>query len=85
MSNASSKPQLGQPFTVLPTHVIIADCETDKSRVLVVRDEAGLYQVVSGGVLRHPNCTAENAMTALAFYLHSALYKLEKLEAAEKA
>jgi len=85
MSDVSSTPMVGQLFEVQASHTIIAECETDKSSVLVVRDAAGMYQVIRDGVLRHPNCTAENAMTALAFYLHSALYKLEKLEAAENA
>jgi len=73
-------PAVGEAFEIKASHKIIAECETDRSSVVVVLDEAGMYQVVRDGVLRHPNCTAENVMTALAFYLHSALYRAEKLE-----
>lgn len=73
-------PAVGEPFEIKASHKIIAECETTRSSVIVVLDDAGMYQVVRDGVLRHPNCTAENVMSALAFYLHSALYQVEKLE-----
>lgn len=73
-------PEVGEAFTVHDSHQVVVDVEVDATRVLVVRDANGQYHVARDGKLRHPGCNADSAMAALGVYLHSALYKLSKLE-----
>jgi hypothetical protein len=59
--------------------MIIIEIETSDGGVQVNKRDNGTYDVIRGGVVRHPEGTAEDAMRALAFYLQSAEYKLAKL------
>jgi hypothetical protein len=56
--------------------MIIIEIETSDGGVQVNKRDNGTYDVIRGGVVRHPEGTAEDAMRALAFYLQSAEYKL---------
>lgn len=49
------------------------DCGDSTKDVEIYRDSAGLYYVISGGIVRHPQSSAEDVMRALSWYLNSAL------------
>ena len=46
----------------------------------VLRTEDGVYHVVSKGQTRHTPCTADDALRALANYLQSAVFELERIK-----
>jgi hypothetical protein len=60
---------------------IVAEVEMHGLPLIVERLDTGLYNIVHGGVLRHPGLTAENAIGAMAHYVHSLSYSLGKAEA----
>jgi len=47
----------------------------DSLQVLKAEDDK--YHVVVAGVVRHPNCSAEDAMRALGHYIHELSYRLQ--------
>lgn len=59
------------------TDVMLAEVG-EGSTIQIYRDASNLYHVVRDGMLRHPNCSAEAAMAALANYLHSAMCEASK-------
>lgn len=61
------------------TEKSIIDIETPYGRLEVVRTEGMVYQVKNDGHVRHPNCTAEDAMRALGGYLHSVSHSYQKI------
>jgi hypothetical protein len=60
---------------------IVAEVEMNGLPLIVERLDTGLYNVVHGGVIRHPGLTAENVIGAMAHYVHSLSYALEKAKA----
>lgn len=60
---------------------IVAEVEMSGLPLIVERLDNGLYNVVHGGVVRHPGFTAENAVGAMAHYIHNLSYQLEKARA----
>ena len=61
--------------TIEPSDILIVqtECGDTSKDVEVYRDAAGTYHVLSGGVVRHPGCSPEDAMRALGWYLNSSL------------
>lgn len=49
---------------------IIAEALVNGKPLVVEKLPSGKYQVSLNGVVRHPNCTAEDAMRAMAFYMN---------------
>lgn len=60
---------------------LIVEVDEGGTVVQVFKDKNGVYQVHCDGVVRHPDCSAEDAMRALGAYLQSALYKVAKATA----
>jgi hypothetical protein len=60
---------------------IVSEVELDGKALVVERLDNGLYNVVHGGVIRHPGLTAENAVGAMAHYIHNLSYLLDKARA----
>jgi hypothetical protein len=57
---------------------IVAEVEVSGKTLTVERLDNGLYNVVHGGIIRHPGLTAENAIGAMAHYIQNLSYLLEK-------
>jgi len=57
---------------------IISEVELYGEMLVVERLDNGLYNVVHGGIIRHPGLTAENAIGAMAHYIHNLNYLLFK-------
>lgn len=57
---------------------IIVDVDMFEKPLQVIKKENGLYDVVHDGVVRHPDCKAENVMSALGHYIHSLDFHLTK-------
>lgn len=62
-------------FEETDVRVTQTDCGDPKKDVEVVRDVAGKYHVISGGIVRHPHSSAEDVMRALGWYLQGSLYQ----------
>lgn len=52
--------------------------ETDDSDIQVTKNYRGSYNVYSGGVIKHPDCTADDVIRALTNYLSSYKHKAKK-------
>lgn len=61
--------------TIEASDTLILETDTGADDIQVYRDCDGFYHVIRGGIARHPLCTPEDAMRALAQYLQSALYQ----------
>jgi hypothetical protein len=63
--------------TIEDTDVAITrtDCGDSTKDVEVYRDAGGAYYVLSGGIVRHPQSSAEDVIRALSWYLQSTLHK----------
>lgn len=59
----------------------ITQAETSFGDVEVIKIAHERYNVAVNGEVKHPACTAEDAMRALSHYLQSEGYKLKKLQA----
>lgn len=57
---------------------ILIEAGDEPDIIQVIKHDTNLYSVARAGVIRHPNSSVEDAMRALAFYLHSALYSLSQ-------
>lgn len=52
----------------------IVECDGPFGPVCVVRKDDGTYDVSSNNEVKHPACSAESAMRALATYLQASVY-----------
>lgn len=50
---------------------IIAEALFNGKLLVVEKLASGMYQVKLDGVIKHPNCTCEDALRAVFFYLNS--------------
>ena len=60
--------------------MIIIDVDLDGKVLQVVRQGEGgppAYDVIVDGTVRHPNCSAEDAMRAMGNYIHSLSHNLQ--------
>jgi hypothetical protein len=68
-----------------PSDALVVEAEEGGESVRVYRDAQGVYHVFRNGEVKHTPCSAEDAMRALGFYLHGALYKASKCSPAQGA
>lgn len=66
------------------TNKIIVEIDFMGSQLVVMKKENGLYDVMVGDEIKHPDKNADGALAALGHYLHSLDYKLSKLENKKK-
>ena len=57
---------------------IIVEVETPNGDLIVYKTDEATYQVEMNGVIRHPNCTSEDTMRALAHYLQGFAHQVNK-------
>lgn len=65
---------------------IVTDAQLDNGDMLVVEKLPGdanqpTYQISVAGVVRYPRCSADDAIRALGYYIHSLSQPLEDLNA----
>lgn len=65
------------PGDETPEPVKVAEVETRHGDLIVTRMN-GRYTISVGGVVRHPNLSADSAVGAMAHYLHGAEWALMK-------
>ena len=75
-----SKHNLPKAPVIRNDPAIIAETDIVNHIVTVKRNELGKYDVSYNNVVKHPHCTAEDAIRVMATYLYEAQYQLEKLK-----
>lgn len=59
---------------------IISQADTPYGEVKVIKESVDSYAVYVDNVCKHPSCTADDALRALASYMISLAFKIETLE-----